>query len=111
MNNDKNALPGTLDEDKLYANGDSLLLGFIVAGLVVAIAIGLEYNRASAALWSGIPLVAMASALWLFARGTLFSRLGMAVLSMSMVALHIHVGRGQNLFHFRVFVTLALLLV
>ena len=101
----------TLDEHRLHANGDTLLLALIVAGLPVALAIGYEHNRVSAALWVGVALAAGAGALWLFARGTLFSRLGMAVLSMFMVALHIHVGLGQNLYHFGVFVTLAVLLV
>ena len=99
------------DERRLHAQGDSLLLGLICAGLPLAIAIGAQYNRVAQALWAGCALVIAAAALWLLARGTLFTRLGMAALSMSMVALHVHVGMGDNVHHFGFFVTLAILLV
>ena len=99
------------DSRTLYAKGDTLLLFLICACLPVALAIGYEHSRVADALWVGTGLVACAAALWLFARGTLFARLGMAVLSMFMVALHIHAGMGQNLYHFGVFVTLAVLLI
>jgi len=107
-NNDARLL---LDEQKLHAQGDSLLLGLICAGLPLAIAIGAQYDRVAHALWVGCALVVAAAALWLLARGTLLTRLGMAALSMSMVALHVHVGMGDNLYHFGFFVTLAILLV
>ncbi|HUP97669.1 MAG TPA: methyl-accepting chemotaxis protein [Usitatibacter sp.] len=94
-----------------YSSGDTLLLCVMAAGLVAAIGIGYQWGRASTAIWVGVPLLLGAAALWALARGTFFSRAGMAVLSMFMVALHIHVGLGQNLYHFGVFVTLAILLI
>ena len=91
--------------------GDTLLLAVIAIGFLVAVAIALEYHRLPEALWAGIPTLLLAAAAWAFARGTFFCRAGMAVLSMVMVSLQIHVGFGQNLFHFGVFVTLAILLI
>jgi methyl-accepting chemotaxis protein len=92
-------------------HGDHLLLAVIFVELLAAIAIGQEYARTSAALWVGLPLVAAAGVIWATARGHLFAHMGLAAIAMMMVALHIHVGMGQNLYHFGVFVLLAILLV
>ena len=92
-------------------SGDTLLLCVIGIGLLAAIGIGREYWKLADALWVGIPTFLLALGAWAFTRGTFFCRVGMAVLSMVMVSLHIHVGLGQNLFHFGVFVTLAILLI
>jgi methyl-accepting chemotaxis protein len=91
--------------------GDNLLLAVVALGLIAAVAIGGQYARADAALWVGLPLLAAACTVWALARGTLFAHMGLALIAMAIVALHIHVGMGQNLFHFGVFVLLAILLV
>jgi methyl-accepting chemotaxis protein len=91
--------------------GDHLLLAVIAASLLAAVAIGQQYARAGAALWIGVPLLAAAGAVWALARGTLFAHMSLAVTAMAMVALQIHVGMGSNLYHFAVFVLLAILLV
>jgi methyl-accepting chemotaxis protein len=91
--------------------GDNLLLGVIALCAVAAVAIGSQYARASDALWIGIPLLAAAGAVWASARGTLFAHMSLATIAMAMIALHIHVGMGSNLYHFGVFVLLAILLV
>ena len=97
--------------DRGAAAGDSLLFAVMAIGLVAAIAIGSQYGRVSAAVWVGVPLVAAAGLAWWLARGSFVARAAMAVLSMAMVALQIHVGAGENLYHFGVFVTLAILLI
>ena len=99
------------EERRLHAKGDTLLLALVCAGLPLAIAIGAQHERVAPALWAGSIFVGLAGLLWLFARGSMLARLGMAALSMSMVALHVHVGMGDNQYHFGFFVTLAILLV
>ena len=115
MNRDRTAGASAMsegdDREAVYMSGDGLMLGVIAVGLVAAVWIGTQYGRAPTALWVGVPLVLAAGLVWTFARGSLFARLSMAVLAMVMVALQIHVGVGQNLYHFGVFVTLAILLV
>ena len=92
-------------------HGDHLLLAVIGLGLIAALVIGEQYGRAGAALWIGVPLFATACTVWAAARGRLLAHMSLAVIAMAMVALHIHVGMGQNLYHFGVFVLLAILLV
>jgi methyl-accepting chemotaxis protein len=87
------------------------MLGVILLHTVAAGAIGWPYGRLDAALAVGLPLLGAAGALWLLARGRLLAHMGLALIAMSLVALQIHVGVGQNLFHFGVFVTLATLLI
>jgi methyl-accepting chemotaxis protein len=92
-------------------SGDTLLAIVMGVCLLWAIGIGYQFHRTATALWVGLPLCAIAWLLWAVARGTFFCRAGMAVLSMTMVALQIEVGMGQNLYHFGVFVVLAILLI
>jgi methyl-accepting chemotaxis protein len=87
------------------------MLGVIVLHTLAAAAIGWSYGRMDAALSIGLPLLGAAGALWFLARGRLLARMGLSLAAMSLVALQIHVGVGQNLFHFGVFVTLAILLI
>jgi methyl-accepting chemotaxis protein len=89
---------------------DTLMLGTLGLGWVVALSIGFVYGRmGTAALW-GLGFVAIAAAAWALARGSLLSRLVMAAAGMCMVALHIQLSMGLLEFHFGVFVYLALLL-
>jgi methyl-accepting chemotaxis protein len=97
--------------DRHGLNGDHVLLAVIGAGLVAAIAIGSQYARIGAALWVGVPLLAAAGAVWALARGTFLAHISLGVAAMAMVALQIHVGMGSNLYHFGVFVLLAILLI
>ncbi len=97
--------------DRYHVRGDDLLLGVVVLQLVAAMAIEVQYSYIHVALWAGLPLVALAGANWWLLRGTFAARMGFAFISMAMIALHIQVGLGQNLYHFGVFVTLAILLV
>ena len=91
--------------------GDLVLLGTLALGAVVAVAIGAQYGQLGLALGAAALLLVAAGLVAAVARGTVFSRLVLAVLAMSMVALHIQLGRGTLEFHFGVFVTLAILLV
>jgi methyl-accepting chemotaxis protein len=97
--------------DRQNLRGDDLMLGIVVLQLVTAIVIGSQYARSDVALWVGLPLLVAAGAVWALARGRLAARLAFAAITMAMIALHIHVGSGENLYHFGVFVTLAVLLI
>jgi methyl-accepting chemotaxis protein len=97
--------------DRSSTTGDTLMLAIIGAGLLATIAIGSQYLRAADSFRVGIPIFLAAVLVWWLARGTFTARAGMAILSMAMVSLQIHVGMGDNLYHFGVFVTLAILLV
>jgi len=97
--------------DRHHIRGDDLMLGIVVLQLVTAIAIGSQYANTGVALWVGLSLLLGAGAIWALLRGRLAARLAFAFIAMAMVALQIHVGGGQNLYHFGVFVILAVLLV
>jgi len=97
--------------DRFHIRGDDLMLGIVVLQLVRAVVVGSKYAQADVALWVGLPLTLAAGAVWVLLRGRLAARLAFAVIAMAMIALHIHIGGGQNLYHFGVFVTLAVLLV
>jgi methyl-accepting chemotaxis protein len=96
---------------RAMAAADTLLLGINAANVAAAVAIGWQYGRATEGLFYGLAFLLVALGAWALARGTLFSRLAMASVGMCLVALQIHVGAGQNLYHFGVFVMLAILLV
>ena len=93
------------------SKADTLLLAVMGVGLLTAVGIGHAWNHPAQAYWVGIPMFAAAAAVWAVARGTFFARASMGVLSMAMVSLHIHLGMGQSLYHFGVFVVLAVLLI
>ncbi|HEY2629743.1 MAG TPA: methyl-accepting chemotaxis protein [Usitatibacter sp.] len=97
--------------DRSGTSADTLMLAIIGAGLLATIGIGSQYLRAADSFRVGIPIFIAAALVWWLARGTFAARAGMAILSMAMVSLQIHVGMGDNLYHFGVFVTLAILLV
>ena len=91
--------------------GDDLMLGVALLQLAIVLAIGSTYALTSVALWVGLPLVVAAGAVWAFWRGRPATRFFFAFLPMALVALQIHVGGGQNLYHFGVFLILATLLI
>ena len=89
---------------------DTVLMVTLLLGAVVALAIGAEYGQVGLALGGSALLLAVSGAAFTLARNTTASSMVMAVASMSMVALHIQLGRGTLEFHFGVFFTLAVLL-
>ena len=91
-------------------SADTVLMITLVLGAVVALAIGAQYGQLTLAFIGSLLLLGISSAAFLMARNTTGSSMVMAVASMSMVALHIQLGRGTLEFHFGVFFTLALLL-
>ena len=91
--------------------GDDFMLGVALGELIMALGIGWYYDQLGTALAVGLPLLAAAGLTWLLARGKLVGHLLLATIAMFMVALHIHLGQGQILFHFGVFVILSTLLV
>ncbi|HET9646079.1 MAG TPA: methyl-accepting chemotaxis protein [Burkholderiaceae bacterium] len=94
----------------LALQADKVMLAAVTGYGLVALAIGQYYGAFGLALGSAALLTAVAAAAYMLARGTMFSRLVLASCAMSLVALHIQLGRGTVEFHFGVFVTLALLL-
>jgi methyl-accepting chemotaxis protein len=91
--------------------GDQLMMAAVAMSAVAAAIIGYFYYEFVFGLIGGLALAGLATAAYLFARGTLGSRLVMAFSQVCLVALHIHLAKGEMEYHFGVFVTLALLLV
>jgi methyl-accepting chemotaxis protein len=91
--------------------GDRIVAATLMLSYLAALVIGAQYNQFSVALLAGGAITALGLAAWRLTPGSLGSRLMLAGLLMSMVALHIQLGRGTIEFHFGVFVTLGLLLV
>jgi len=99
-----------LPASKFDVTADTVLLATIGFGTLVAIAIGFQYEQLPLALLVGGVLLAVATAVYVLARGTLASSLVMAVATMSVVELQIQLAAGAIELHFGIFVTLALLL-
>jgi methyl-accepting chemotaxis protein len=99
------------DRGRPSFDADAVLLGAVGLGAIVALAIGWHYGQLGLAAGVGLLLLLAAAAVFVLARGSTTSRLALPVIAMSMVALHIQLGRGTLEFHFGVFVTLAVLLV
>ena len=91
--------------------GDRIVAGTLVLSAVAALAIGAEYAQLTLALIGSAVITGIGLVAWRLSPGTLASRLALAAALMSMVALHIQLGRGTVDFHFGVFVTLGVLLV
>ena len=90
---------------------DPILLAALAAAAAAAVAIAVQYERKMLGLGVSAVILVLAAFGFLGARGTLASRLVLALCLSAMVAPHIQLGRGTIEFHFGVFVTLALLLV
>ena len=91
--------------------GDRIMLAAIGLSAVAAVILGASFVESGLAWMASALLLALALGVYATARGTLTSRLVLAFVQMSFVALHIDLARGMTEFHFGVFVTLALLLV
>ena len=100
-----------LNSSSLGATADAILLTTLTTAAVAAVAIGSYYGSLALAITAAGALLGAGALAFITARGSSLSRLVMAVCLSSMVALHIHLGRGTLEFHFGVFVTLAVLLV
>jgi methyl-accepting chemotaxis protein len=91
--------------------GDRVMLAAIAVSALAAIAIGFVYYEPTLGLVGALLLAGVGAAGYVFARGTLASRLVLTFALVALVALHIQLARGELEFHFGVFVTLALVLV
>jgi methyl-accepting chemotaxis protein len=78
--------------------------------LAASFGVGWHYDALTAVLAVGLPLALVSSLAALTMPGLLFTRLVSAVTFMGGAALMIDVGRGQDEFHFTVFILLSLLL-
>ena len=91
--------------------GDRVILAAIVVSAITAVVLGARFVE-SAVAWVGAGLLlAMAVLAFVTLQGTFASRMVLAFVQTSMVALHIQLAQGMTEFHFGVFVTLAILLV
>ena len=110
MHSSKNsASPGNLDPQALL--GDKVLLATVALSAVAAVVLGSLYYELSLAIISALALSCIAVAAFVWARGTVMSRMVLTVAQVGLVALHIQLAHGELEYHFGVFVTLALLLV
>ena len=91
--------------------GDQILLAAVALSAVAAVVLGSVYYELSLAIISALALSGIALAAFLWARGTVMSRMVLTVAQVGLVALHIQLAHGELEYHFGVFVTLALLLV
>ncbi len=91
--------------------GDKVMLGAVALSAIAAVLIGYFYYALTMAVIGALVLSGLAVAAYLFARGTLASRMVLAFALVCLVALHIQLAKGELEYHFGVFVSLALLLV
>ena len=94
-----------------WRQADRLLLAVVGVQTLVALALGMQWDSLGLALGAGLLLVLAATGLVTLAGGTALAAHGMAVVLMSMTALHIQLAKGMLEYHFGVFFVLALLLV
>jgi len=97
--------------DRQALMGDKAILVAIGLSALAAIVLGFQFIDSTLAWIATALLAGLAAFAYLTMRGTLASRLILAFVLSSLVALHIQLARGMLEFHFGVFVTLALLLV
>jgi methyl-accepting chemotaxis protein len=91
--------------------GDKVMFFTLFAQAAASIAIGQYHGNLGLALGCSAVLLALGSALFAGARGTLASQIVLTLSNAAFVALHIQLGAGTIEFHFGVFVLLGLLLV
>ena len=91
--------------------GDKVMLAAILLSAAAAVAIGLIYYEPLLGAVAAAVTAALGVGVYLTLRGTLASRLLLAMTQVALVALHIQLAHGELEYHFGVFVTLALLLV
>ncbi len=91
--------------------GDKIMLAAIALSAVASIILGFSFIESGLAWGASALLVLAALGVYATSKGTLTSRLTLAVIQSLFVALHIDLAHGMIELHFGVFVTLALLLV
>ena len=91
--------------------GDKVMLAAIALSAAAAVLIGFLYYEPSLAIVGALVFLGLGAAAYALGRGTLGSRLTLALALVSLVALQIQLAHGELEYHFGVFVTLALLLV
>ena len=91
--------------------GDKVMLAAIALSAAAAVLIGFLYYEPTLAIVGALVFLGLGAAAYALGRGTLGSRLTLALALVSLVALQIQLAHGELEYHFGVFVTLALLLV
>ncbi len=91
--------------------GDRVMLAAIALSAIAAVVLGVQFVDTGLAVGVSLVLLLVAGLVYAAAKGTMASRLVLAFVQVSLVALHIQLARGMIELHFGVFVTLALLLV
>ena len=91
--------------------GDHAILGALGVASVASLAIGQYFGELTLALVGTVLILGLGGLAYGMARGSLASRMVLALCLSAMVALHIQLGHGTLEFHFGVFAGLALLLV
>nr|WP_315228247.1 methyl-accepting chemotaxis protein [uncultured Albidiferax sp.] len=91
--------------------GDRVMVAAIVLSAIAAVVLGFQFVDAGLAIGASLLLLVVAGLAYATCKGTMTSRLVLAFVQVSLVALHIQLARGMIELHFGVFVTLALLLV
>ena len=91
--------------------GDKIMMAAIALSAAAAVFLGFRFVESGQAWIAAGVLLLAALGVYTTAKGTLTSRLALAVIQSLLVALHINLAQGMTELHFGVFVTLALLLV
>lgn len=98
-----------LSQNQKHENKNIPILFAIILGWIVATAQGYFTQQLQSSIFLGVPL--LISGILFGFKDTKISHYAMTTILVSIVALHIHLGRGQLEYHFGVFVTLALIMV
>ncbi len=98
------------DIAQLDRQADTVMMGGVGLGALVAVAIAATGDGLGLATLVGLPLLLLAVAAYSMARGTGLSRYVLTMSAAAMVGLHIQLGRGMIEYHFGVFAMLALTL-
>jgi methyl-accepting chemotaxis protein len=98
------------DLTHLYRQADTLLIGGVGLGALVAFAIGAANDSIGLAAMVALPLLLLSAAVFATARGGSVSRYVLCFSAAAMVMLHIQLGRGMLEYHFGVFALLGLTL-
>ena len=96
---------------RIYRNCDRVMLAILALSALLALGLGLLHGQPGLALGLGLPLLGLGVLAYATLAGRLPGRLLLTACQVAMVCLHIQLARGQQEFHFGVFVTLAYLLM
>ena len=89
---------------------DTIIFACLGAAVIFASGVGWYFDQPGLAFSSAVGIGALGAAAYYGARGTVLSRITLALCLSAIVALEIQLSAGMTEFHFGVFVTLALLL-